>query len=131
MRFNEINFRLISNPHNAPGCIILRALRTPSLRREFELQKGEQLEMLFQVDYDQCAVAVNLGFRLQSVQVHNARYYGCPCHHQGTDGTIACPQCGLPASSFITAARQWLDNHDGKVFQNTMEYEFYEVTRLV
>ena len=120
MRFNEINFRLISNPHNAPSCIILRALRTPLVRREFNLQKGEQLEILFQVDYDQCVVAVNLGFKLNTLQPSSP----LPCNHPNTDGTIDCPACGIKAIEFITAARQWIDEHDGEVFQNTMEYEF-------
>lgn len=36
-----------------------------------------------------------------------------PCEHDGTDGTVACPHCGLPAGAFIQAARQWIDDNDG------------------
>lgn len=36
-----------------------------------------------------------------------------PCEHIGTDGTIECPSCKMPASSFIQAAGEWLDNNDG------------------
>lgn len=36
-----------------------------------------------------------------------------PCKHDGTDGTVSCPECGLSASEFIEAARQWLGDNDG------------------
>lgn len=35
------------------------------------------------------------------------------CKHDKTDGTVDCPDCGLTASKFISAARQWLDDNDG------------------
>jgi hypothetical protein len=36
-----------------------------------------------------------------------------PCDHDRTDGTVDCPECGLSASEFISAAGDWLDEHDG------------------
>lgn len=34
------------------------------------------------------------------------------CHHENTDGTIDCPDCGVTATDFISAAGEWLrDNH--------------------
>lgn len=35
------------------------------------------------------------------------------CHHDSTDGTIDCPECGVSASAFIQAAREFLDDNDG------------------
>jgi hypothetical protein len=35
------------------------------------------------------------------------------CNHSGTDGTVDCPDCGLTAGEFISAAREWLDDNDG------------------
>ena len=35
------------------------------------------------------------------------------CEHDGTDGTVDCPNCGLTAGDFISAAREWLEDHDG------------------
>lgn len=35
------------------------------------------------------------------------------CKHDKTDGTVDCPDCGLTASQFISAAREWLDDNDG------------------
>lgn len=32
---------------------------------------------------------------------------GCP--HDGTDGSIDCPSCGVSAATFISVARRWLD----------------------
>jgi hypothetical protein len=35
------------------------------------------------------------------------------CGHNGTDGTIDCPQCGLSAGDFIRAAHTFLIENDG------------------
>ncbi len=35
------------------------------------------------------------------------------CKHEGTDGTIDCPECGLKAGEFIAHARKWMDDNDG------------------
>jgi hypothetical protein len=35
------------------------------------------------------------------------------CIHDGTDGTIDCPNCIMKASQFIAAAYSWLIDHDG------------------
>ncbi len=35
------------------------------------------------------------------------------CDHSGTDGTIACPECGTLATTFIGAAAEYLDSHIG------------------
>lgn len=35
------------------------------------------------------------------------------CQHDGTDGTIDCPACGMKAGRFIKLAREWLNANDG------------------
>jgi len=35
------------------------------------------------------------------------------CDHDGTDGTVDCPDCGVSASAFICAAGEYLDGADG------------------
>lgn len=69
--------------------------------------------VLVQTDWDFPSVARTFGWSIQDVQVMNAHYYGVPCKHEGTDGTIDCPDCGYPASGFIREAQDWLDEHDG------------------
>jgi hypothetical protein len=35
------------------------------------------------------------------------------CLHDGTDGTVACQECGVQPGQFISDAADWLCNHDG------------------
>ncbi len=35
------------------------------------------------------------------------------CNHDGTDGTVTCPDCGMTTTDFISAAREWLDENQG------------------
>lgn len=35
------------------------------------------------------------------------------CDHDGTDGTVDCPKCGVTAAVFMAAARDFLDNANG------------------
>lgn len=88
---------------------------------------------LVQLDWDYPGVAGTFGWNIRHVQL-------CPrcsaartgdesgvfcnqgdcdgvlceeCGHDGTDGTIQCPTCGLPPSAFINAAGEWLLDNDG------------------
>lgn len=36
-----------------------------------------------------------------------------PCDHDGTDGTVDCPECGCTVSEFLSAAYDWLRDNDG------------------
>lgn len=36
------------------------------------------------------------------------------CEHDGTDGTIDCPACGMTRTEFIQSAQEWLDDHIGE-----------------
>jgi hypothetical protein len=71
---------------------------------------------LIQVDWDYPGAAAELGWSLQRVQGnaskvrHLKRRSARGCDHSGTDGTIACPDCGVTASAFITAAAEFLSS---------------------
>lgn len=68
-------------------------------------------DKLFQTDWDYPILAQYLGWKLK---LHNE-----PCPHSSTDGTIDCKECGVTASQFIQAAANWLNDHDGEIFENT------------
>lgn len=36
------------------------------------------------------------------------------CNHDGTDGTIDCPDCGMTASHFLYIAQEWLYDMEGE-----------------
>jgi hypothetical protein len=65
--------------------------------------------VLVQTDWDFPATAETFGWSTRNVQVCPE----CDCDHNGTDGTVDCPDCGIKAGDFIDAAREWLDNNDG------------------
>ncbi len=114
-----MNITLDANPSDAPGCLKLIA--------------DDGRDMLVQTDWDWPAIANTFGMALRSIQIcpnckhvstglHNivVRYcrncrenVGSTCHHDQSDGTVDCKACGLTASQFISAAREYLDNADG------------------
>ena len=61
---------------------------------------------LVQTDYDWPALARDFGWNIRSVQHDD--YKDQPCAHDGTDGTIDCPNCALTAGAFIRAAGEYL-----------------------
>jgi len=92
--------------------------------------------LLIQTDWDYPGVAGCFGWSLRNVQRCpecdsrdvepipdwrggvNAECQACgevfgPCDHSGTDGTVDCPECGIPAGEFIGAAGEWLRDNDG------------------
>lgn len=68
---------------------------------------------LVQVDGDCPGVATAFGWSLRSVQYIDGITCADPCEHSATDGTVPCPACGITASVFIGAARDYLDENDG------------------
>jgi hypothetical protein len=48
------------------------------------------------------------------------------CPHDGTDGTVKCDACGLTATDFISAAREWLDQKEGEEFDDPGYFESEE-----
>jgi hypothetical protein len=84
----------------------------PPLRMPIVLNEDGR-EILVQTDYDYPGIAESFGWSVSSVEEGKPHSFSLPCEHRETDGTIECPACGEPASSFITAARDWLDEHEG------------------
>ena len=83
---------LDANPSDAPCCLKIKA------------EDGR--DILVQTDFDWPSVASSFGWSI--------RYAGgLACRHDGTDGTVPCPQCDTPVSFFIQCAREWLDENDG------------------
>lgn len=66
--------------------------------------------LLVQSDWDYPGVAGAFGWSLRSTQYGNAT----PCDHSGTDGTVRCDDCGMPAGSFIADAAEWIADHFGE-----------------
>jgi hypothetical protein len=75
-----------------------------------DLDRGRTI--LIQTDWDYPGVASSFGWDIRS-----AHAPGC-ADPSGTDGTIDCPSCGTTASSFITAAESWMDDHLGAIVED-------------
>lgn len=91
-----MNITLEANPPDAPCCVKIIA------------EDGRDL--LVQTDWDWPGIARTFGW--SPSRVKDAELFP-ECEHQGSDGTVDCPTCGLKASRFIEAAREWIDDHDG------------------
>ena len=98
---------------------------------------GEDCQsVLIQSDWDYPSTAETFGWSLRSVQQcrhcgrsaaesDGSRMYcgvcdseGPICDHDGTDGTVECPDCGVAASDFISAAGEYLSGADGAVAED-------------
>ena len=75
----------------------------------------EKHTVLFQTDWEFPSLAETFGWSLRESQVMQAGYYGMFCDHNGTDGTVKCDVCGLTPTTFISAAREYLDANLGKI----------------
>lgn len=64
--------------------------------------------ILIQTDWEHPSIASTFGWSIRDVQC-NTR-----CDHRHTDGTVDCPDCGLSAGEFISAAAEWLDDNIGE-----------------
>lgn len=92
-----------------------------------EILAEDGRSILVQVDTDYPGVASTFGWSPDHVQACpdcgqvQQRGYVCEecgapmryCPHDGTDGTVDCPDCGIPSTDFIGAAREYLADHDG------------------
>ena len=94
--FNQMKVRLDSNPSDAPCCMKLIA------------EDGR--DVLISMDYELPALASNFGWSLSDVQSLTT-FKGCD--HDGTDGSVDCPGCGVMANDFIEDARAFLYENDG------------------
>jgi hypothetical protein len=99
--------------------------------------------LLIQTDWDYPGVALSFGWSLRDVQrcgecghvqtegLDGEKHPLCadcmqpfvPCDHDGTDGTVDCPECGLTAGEFISAAGDWLHDNDGATVTNPGYFE--------
>lgn len=71
---------------------------------------GEEIgSILVQTDWDYPGFAQSFGWSLQKVQKSRRR----KCSHDGTDGTVRCPSCGVEPGQFISAAYDFLVSNDG------------------
>lgn len=67
-------------------------------------------DVLVQTDWDFPGTARTFGWDIQEVQAYAADEDGMTletkknCDYWGTDGTVTCPDCGVTATEFITAA---------------------------
>ena len=88
--------------------------------------------ILVQTDWDYPSTASTFGWSLKSVQrckwckrvqevsAEDEEKFVCEhcgkrspvCDHEHTDGTVNCPDCGMTATDFITAAGDWLRDND-------------------
>lgn len=88
--------RLLWQPDGAPGCAVLLPAD-----REYDLGRTDH-SVLFQVDYDQSALASMLGGGL------------CKCG--SSDGTVSCA-CGT-LDEHIAHNIKWLREHSGETFDD-------------
>ena len=72
---------------------------------------------LVQTDWDYPGIAQSMGWSLRDVQAD-----GQSCRHDGTDGTVKCPDCGIDAVDFIAAASKYIYDHAGETFDGLDEY---------
>lgn len=88
------------------------------MRRNVEHHYGSYIVNgeLVQEDCSYPRSARGLGWSLSRVQrrngktVHLSRRSAKGCRHDGTDGTVKCPDCGITESAFISAAAEFLDS---------------------
>lgn len=74
---------------------------------------------LIQTDWDFPAEAEALGWSLRRVQSRKGEIVALAripsradaCKHVGTDGTVTCPDCGVTATAFISAASDFLSHY--------------------
>lgn len=97
-----------------PCCFELTPINRRLAQKQYKAT-GEE-SVLFQTDWDLPGLARDLGWR---IKVGRER-----CEHQGTDGTIDCPDCGRKAGEFIAAASDWLHKRTGQVFRKEVDYYF-------
>lgn len=63
-------------------------------------------KVFVQTDWDYPGIATAFGWSISSVKPKD-------CKHESTDGTIRCDTCGTEPGVFISAAYDWLVEHEG------------------
>lgn len=88
-------------------------VKAPGCPGQIEAEDGRIL--LAQINSDWPGIAGTFGWKMRDLQriTGEAAATGLlVCDHDGTDGTVDC-DCGVTADSFIDAAREYLEDHDG------------------
>lgn len=90
---------LDADTSDCPGCVckILNWLETRSI--------------LVQQDHQAVGVASSFGWSTRDVGPDH-------CGHDGTDGSVDCKTCGTTADEFISAAIEFINDHDGDVAED-------------
>jgi hypothetical protein len=99
-----MRIKLMRDSAFAPCCYIIVRERADGT---FDA-RDEASTLLIQTDWDYPSVARSFGWGMTSEA----------CDHSATDGTINCPECGLTAEDFITAASHWLAENVGAVAED-------------
>lgn len=126
-------------PNIVPGEIIDLSPQPAKRNQDGTYKHTERPAILIQTDWDFPATARAFGWDMRTVQKCPAcgkveitedkdrpeplhvlcgsdecrcdSFY--TCEHDRTDGTVTCQDCGLTASDFISAAYDWLRDHNG------------------
>jgi hypothetical protein len=75
---------------------------------------------LIQSDWDYPGIAESMGWSLTAVQPDAEDHDHC--EHKSTDGTVACKECCISASEFISAAYDYIREHSGENFESLDAY---------
>lgn len=106
---------MINTDIKAPGCpceIVLLG------------DNGEELSsLLVQSDWDYPGYANAFGWSVSDVP---GRGKHKDCEHDGTDGTVKCPKCGVEAGAFIASAYEFLTDNDGLTAEDPGYFEGQE-----
>lgn len=84
---------LDADTSDCPGCVC-------------KVVNDDGRDILVQQDYSAPGVASTFGWSVRRV--------GGGCEHDGSDGTCDCKTCGVTAGQFITAAIDYINDHDGE-----------------
>ena len=87
----------------------------------YRVESDDGRSVFIQSDWDRPSLAASFGWSVRRVrgfrrkEVEGLLYATKKsCAHDGTDGTIPCPDCRCPIDRFIESATEWLDARDGK-----------------
>lgn len=97
---------VVTDPSYAPGCFIICRVK----RNGHYNPRDEENTILVQTDWDFPGLASTFGWSVKNFQLDPQK----PCEHPHTDGTVKCELCGAMPGDFISSARDWLENNEGK-----------------
>jgi hypothetical protein len=99
-----VNIILDADTSDCPGCVCKI------------LNSTESRSILVQEDHQAVGVAPTFGWSVRDVGDGE-------CDHDGTDGSVDCKECGTKAIEFISAAIEFINDHDGDVAEDPGYFE--------